>query len=274
MLPNDNSSAGQGLLSHETKGKLPKTILIKLTFNQPYRQSIPDASPFAGHMHNVPLGLEELRDVDHVCIQQRVESLEFFVGNNANNKYKITHPSGKLILYAAEFSSLWQRYLIGKERGFELKIFNAINQEVVHVKRKFKCGLFACCSQKCLEHVDVRAPQEELFGTVVQVWRTCSDMHYGVNDEDGNLLFRVRPPNKMIFFSDWEFQVYDAHDNVIGEIRKKWAGIGQEMFTSADNFGIKFPVQMDVKHKALLITACILLVSGWRDGFNYLEEGD
>ena len=33
----------------------------------------------------------------------------------------------------------------------------------------------------------------------------------------------------------------------IGEISKKWTGMGEEMFTDADNFGVSFPVDLDVK---------------------------
>ena len=33
----------------------------------------------------------------------------------------------------------------------------------------------------------------------------------------------------------------------IGEISKKWTGLGEEMFTDADNFGVSFPVDLDIK---------------------------
>lgn len=214
-------------------------------------------------MDNVPLGLDALIDVDQIFIKQHIETLEFLFGSNAANKYSITDPSGRNILYAAEFSNIFARHLIGKSRGFNLKIFNSVNnKEVLNAKRRFKCGLFACCLPRCLEDMQV-----ESFGSVVQVMPSCCKMHFAINDEHGETHFEVRPPQKMIFFSDWEFQIFDAAGNNVGEIRKKWAGIGQEMFTSADNFGIKFPANLDVKYKALLISCCILLVSSssWRE---------
>ena len=33
----------------------------------------------------------------------------------------------------------------------------------------------------------------------------------------------------------------------IGEISKKWTGLGEEMFTDADNFGVSFPKDLDIK---------------------------
>lgn len=36
----------------------------------------------------------------------------------------------------------------------------------------------------------------------------------------------------------WNFQLLDAQGNELGVITKKWAGIGRELFTSADNYMI------------------------------------
>ena len=38
---------------------------------------------------------------------------------------------------------------------------------------------------------------------------------------------------------DFKFQV--------GKITKQWTGLGKELFTDADNFGINFPLDLDVK---------------------------
>lgn len=47
----------------------------------------------------------------------------------------------------------------------------------------------------------------------------------------------------------------------VGRISKKWSGFVQEMFTDTDNFGISFPMDLDVKMKAVMIGACFLIVS-------------
>lgn len=47
----------------------------------------------------------------------------------------------------------------------------------------------------------------------------------------------------------------------VGRISKQWTGYVQEYFTDADNFGIKFPQDLDVKIKAVLLGACFLIVS-------------
>jgi hypothetical protein len=47
----------------------------------------------------------------------------------------------------------------------------------------------------------------------------------------------------------------------IGGVSKKWSGFLKEMFTDADTFGINFPVDLDVKIKAVLMGALFLIVS-------------
>ena len=45
------------------------------------------------------------------------------------------------------------------------------------------------------------------------------------------------------------YRIYFLHSPhpQIGEISKKWTGLGEEMFTDADNFGVSFPVDLDIK---------------------------
>lgn len=47
----------------------------------------------------------------------------------------------------------------------------------------------------------------------------------------------------------------------MGKISKKWSGLAKEAFTDADTFGISFPMDLDVRMKAVLIGACMLIVS-------------
>lgn len=49
-------------------------------------------------------------------------------------------------------------------------------------------------------------------------------------------------------------------DTKVGKISKQWAGVLREMVTDADVFGINFPMDLDVKMKAVLLSACFLIV--------------
>lgn len=56
-------------------------------------------------------------------------------------------------------------------------------------------------------------------------------------------------------------QLKGKDDQVIGRISKQWSGLLKEVFTDTDNFGIQFPMDLDVKMKAVLMGACFLIVS-------------
>jgi len=53
----------------------------------------------------------------------------------------------------------------------------------------------------------------------------------------------------------WNFRFLDAAQNEIGTITKKWAGIGKELFTSADNYMIALNGESEPSRAALLLAA-------------------
>ncbi|PSN41099.1 Phospholipid scramblase 1 [Blattella germanica] len=48
----------------------------------------------------------------------------------------------------------------------------------------------------------------------------------------------------------------------VGKISKQWSGLLREAFTDADYFGITFPMDLDVKMKAVMLGACFLIKRG------------
>lgn len=57
-------------------------------------------------------------------------------------------------------------------------------------------------------------------------------------------------------------QIYSRDgETKVGKISKNWAGLLREGFTDADVFGISFPMDLDVKMKAVMLGACFLIVS-------------
>lgn len=63
------------------------------------------------------------------------------------------------------------------------------------------------------------------------------------------------------FISFCQLKGKDGSGKPIGRISKQWSGLLKEVFTDTDNFGIQFPLDMDVKMKAVLLGACFLIVS-------------
>lgn len=55
-------------------------------------------------------------------------------------------------------------------------------------------------------------------------------------------------------------QVTGKDGHPVGRISKQWAGLIKESLTDTDNFGINFPMDLDVRMKAVLLGACFLIV--------------
>ena len=58
-----------------------------------------------------------------------------------------------------------------------------------------------------------------------------------------------------------DFDVYTSDDVHIGKVAKEWGGYIQETRTEADNFGIEFPIDLDIKCKTVILGALFLIVS-------------
>lgn len=57
------------------------------------------------------------------------------------------------------------------------------------------------------------------------------------------------------------WQVVSLTGEKVGKISKQWSGMAREIFTDADFFGITFPLDLDVRMKAVLLGATFLIVS-------------
>jgi uncharacterized protein YxjI len=53
----------------------------------------------------------------------------------------------------------------------------------------------------------------------------------------------------------WNFRFLDTRENEIGTVTKKWAGIGKELFTSADNYVIALNQEAGPEKAMLLLAA-------------------
>ena len=47
----------------------------------------------------------------------------------------------------------------------------------------------------------------------------------------------------------------------VGKVTKQWSGLAREAFTDSDNFGVTFPIDLDVRCKITLLAAVFLIVS-------------
>jgi uncharacterized protein YxjI len=135
-------------------------------------------------------------------------------------------------------------------RPFDIKIKDISGREVIHLSRPFAC---------CLHSIEVFAPPRQLAGSVEQ-WSICPPQ-FVVKDAQGTVVLEIKGP--FCTFSlcgSVDFQIMSRDGKTqVGKISKEWSGWLQEAFSDADNFGISFPVDLDVKMKAVMLGACFLI---------------
>ncbi|MGH0121309.1 UNVERIFIED_CONTAM: hypothetical protein FKN15_070370, partial [Acipenser sinensis] len=182
------------------------------------------------------------------------------LGCESNNKYQIKNSLGQKIFFAAEENDCCTRNWCGPIRPFTIKVLDNYDQEVLTLSRPLKC--VGCCCPCCLQELEVQAPPGNPIGYVIQDWHPLKPKFTIQNERKEPVLKIEGPACHCKCCSDVVFEVKSVDEtHVVGKICKQWTGFLREAYTDADNFGIQFPMDLDVKIKAVMVGACFLIVS-------------
>ncbi|KAK1153259.1 phospholipid scramblase 2-like [Acipenser oxyrinchus oxyrinchus] len=215
-------------------------------------------TPYSAVPTGVPPGLEYLTQIDQILVHQKVELLEAFIGFETNNKYEIKNSMGQKIYKATEKNDCCTRNCCGSLRHFNMKITDNNDQEVIHLVRPYKCA--SCWCPCCLQELEVQAPRGTTIGYVVQTWHPFLPKFSIQNASRETVMRVVGPCFACNCCGDINFELKTKDEGAsVGRISKQWSGLLKEVFTDTDNFGIQFPLDLDVKVKAVLLGACFLI---------------
>ncbi|XP_009087422.4 phospholipid scramblase 1 isoform X2 [Serinus canaria] len=233
-------------------GFVPPPIQSQPTMDGAIWMPIPPSIP------NCPPGLEYLTQIDHILIHQQLELLEIVTGFEENNKYELKNALGQRVYFAAEDTDCLTRNCCGPARPFTLRIIDNLGREVITLHRPLRCN--SCCCPCCLQELEVQAPPGTTVGYVVQNWHVCLPK-FTIQDEKRRDILKISGPCVVCqCCEDVHFEVMSLDKtSPVGKISKQWTGFVREMFTDTDNFGISFPMDLDVKMKAVMIGACFLI---------------
>ena len=227
---------------------------------QPQQQPIQWMPAPTQALANCPPGLEYLTQVDQILVHQQVELWEVTTGYQTANRYIVKNTLGQQIYFAAEESTPFCRQCCGINRPFTLAILDNGNNEVIHMAREFTCsGPCFCCW--CKQRMEVQSPPGQVVGYINQ---NCTfwDPVFSIQDAEDREVLTITGSMSALCckpFGDIPFQVATPDGNNVGNVTKQWSGLAQELITTADNFGISFPMDLDVRMKAVLLGACFLI---------------
>jgi uncharacterized protein YxjI len=189
--------------------------------------------------------MEKLESVDGLVVSQQKEWAEILTGFETRNRYTVMDPFGTTLYLAAEWEGAFlTRVLLKSLRPFTIYVINPDGSRVLILRRIFRFYF---------HKLDIYDPDGKHLGTIQRQFSILRRM-YSVLDNSGLELFQLFGP----ILHPWTFMVRRSGEE-IGSITKKWSGLFKEAFTSADNFGVTFPIELNVTMKSLLLGAVFLI---------------
>uniref|UniRef100_A0A3Q2HYB7 Phospholipid scramblase n=1 Tax=Equus caballus TaxID=9796 RepID=A0A3Q2HYB7_HORSE len=239
-------------------GPVGSPVQQQPVYNHPGRPGGLPWMPAPAPPSDCPPGLEYLSQIDQILVHQQIELLEVITGFETENKYEIKNSFGQMIYFAKEDTDCCTRYCFGPARPFTLRIVNNLGQEVITMQRPLRCN--SCFFPCCLQELEIYAPPGVPIGYVTQMWHPFLPKFTVQNERREDVLKIIGPCIVCRCCADVEFEVKSLDEaNVVGKISKQWGGFLREAYTDADNFGIQFPLDLDVKMKAAMLGACFLI---------------
>ena len=183
-----------------------------------------------------------------LMIHQQKEWGEILTGWDSKNRYAIGDGTGTPMLYAGEvgggLGGFLARGFLKNSRPFTIELRDAMGQVQLVIRRPFTFFF---------SRIEISDAMGQPIGRVRQRWSWFS-RRFTVEDAHGRDLATVHGP----LFSPWTFKIL-VNDAEVGVIRKKWSGLGREMFTAADTFGLELGPTMSPELRPLCLAATFLV---------------
>jgi uncharacterized protein YxjI len=100
--------------------------------------------------------------------------------------------------------------------------------------------------------VHVTDSADNPVGSIVQQ-NVMGKKRFALQSASGQALGEVNAEN----WRAWDFRILDDRGQEVGHITKKWAGIGKEMFTTADNYLVELDPQLSGPLRQLATAAAV-----------------
>ncbi|XP_048018641.1 phospholipid scramblase 2-like isoform X1 [Megalobrama amblycephala] len=206
-------------------------------------------------LYHCPSLLETLTRIDQLFVHKEKSCAEVCsevcCGIKFNNRYTVKNDNGESIFTILEDNDCCNRTCCAGARSFIMSVFNNSNQEIIRLVHPL---VWTCCGNE----LEVQSPPGVIIGYVQQNFHTFLPK-LTVENERGEPAFKITK-QCVFFFTDQIFELVSlneaATDNPFGKIVKPFSSSGPN---AGVDFVVKFPSDLEVKMKATLLGACVLI---------------
>jgi uncharacterized protein YxjI len=182
-------------------------------------------------------------------VRQVKEWGEILTGFEGRNRYEVVGHNGEPLFFAGEVGGglgLWLlRHFFKAKRPFTLELKTPSGATALRLKRPWRLWF---------SRMEVQDGAGQVLGRIQQRFRFFTKA-YDVLGPSGERLATLEGP----FFRPWTF-VLEQDGREQGRVQKRWSGLGKELFTDADNFGVSFEAgARDGQLRALVLAATFLI---------------
>jgi len=194
------------------------------------------------------LSLEPLLKGDGLIVRQDVEWSQVLMGWNARNHYAVRDLTYRLVLYVGETGEGWGASLARNFWPFRqvcLEMMTPGGIVALQVRRRWRWWM---------ARLEVDAWDGRLLGVIQQRWRWFR-RYFEVLEPSGEILAAIEGG----IWRPWTYPV-TSRGVEVAVIRKRWSGLGRQVFTNADEFGIELrPTLTDGRLRQMLLAATIAI---------------
>ena len=189
--------------------------------------------------------MEQLSSINSLVVSQQKEWGEIVTGFETVNRYTVSDTTGRILYLAAEEKgSMLIRWFLKALRPFTMVVLKENGEPVLRVKRPFRFYF---------HQAEVIDSQGHSLGVIKRRFSVLRRI-YAVFDGSGMEGYQLFGP----LLHPWTFQI-KKNGVEYGKITKNWSGLLKEGLTDADNFGVMFPAEWDVRLKALFVGTVFLI---------------
>ena len=189
-----------------------------------------------------------LAAAEQLSIKQQVERLEAWTGIEGANAYVVKDGLGNVVFQVAEESGSVGDFLIRNflkaQRPFTMRIQTPHGETALVLERPFR-WFFG--------EVQIMDAMGRSLGSVQRQFSLFNAI-YHLTGTDPTEKYEIFGP----MWRPWTFKIRQGGSQC-GLISKSWSGLGREMFTDADSFGIEFPPGVSPELKAAFLGAVFLI---------------